>query len=51
MKIDNFCADELFHQLLQAPIKLTAGEESALLESTSNHVVGRWQATLRLFKE
>lgn len=43
--------NQLFHQLLQALIELapTGSEERALLESISNHVVGRGQTTLRLF--
>lgn len=45
--------NQLFHQLLQALIELApaGSEERTLMESISNHVVGRGQANLRLFNE
>ncbi len=45
--------NQLFHQLLQALIELApaGGEERALMESISNHVVGRGQAAMRLFQD
>jgi hypothetical protein len=45
--------NQLFQQLLQALIELapTGSEERALMESISNHVVGRGQAAMRLFQD
>jgi len=45
--------NQLFHQLLQALIELApaGSEERALMESISNHLVGRGQAAMRLFQD
>ncbi len=45
--------NQLFQQLLQALIELASAgsEERALMESISNHLVGRGQAAMRLFQD
>ncbi len=45
--------NQLFHQLLQALIELApvGSEERTLMESISNHLVGRGQAAMRLFQD
>lgn len=43
--------NQLFQQLLQALIELSTSEERSLLESISNHVVGRGQAAQKLFND
>jgi adenine-specific DNA methylase len=45
--------NQLFHQLLQALIELApvGSEERSLMESISNHVVGRGQTATRLFQD
>jgi putative DNA methylase len=53
LDIRGLCQNQLFHQLLQAPIELApaGSEERALMESISNHVVGCGVSAPRLFSE